>query len=142
MEHRQVFVKVNAPVDIGVSPVVQALSLIPRLWTIASCEGREYGFVDFRYGHRWCEAAEFLVCFSKLFVADEVDISASWGGGHELALKIRFPKRAMTEVADKIVKAAKGLRSIIPHSSPCFCGTAHREFRNSTAHRFHQRKSI
>lgn len=53
--HVQTFVKVNAPVDEGIASVVDALNQIPRLHTIASCEGNdEYheASVWLRFGDR------------------------------------------------------------------------------------------
>lgn len=54
-EHSHVWVKVNAPVDSGVSGIVSALSLFPQLETVESCEGdSERGsWVCFRYGSYW-----------------------------------------------------------------------------------------
>src|SRR5690242_9091203 len=37
--HVQTFVKVNAPVDEGIASVIEALALVPRLTTVASCQG-------------------------------------------------------------------------------------------------------
>jgi hypothetical protein len=41
--HRQVWVKVNAPVDEGVAELVDALSTFPGLSTVASCQGHSGG---------------------------------------------------------------------------------------------------
>ena len=37
--HKQVWVKVNAPVDEGIAELIQALSSFPKLQTIESCQG-------------------------------------------------------------------------------------------------------
>ncbi len=56
MSHKQVEVKVNAPVDEGIAPLVEALSSIDGLITIESCQGgKEEAFVDFLYGETWQE---------------------------------------------------------------------------------------
>lgn len=52
VQHTEIFVKVNAPVDSGVAPLVEALSFIPELETLESCEGEPDGkmaYVFFRY---------------------------------------------------------------------------------------------
>ena len=49
--HKQVLVKVNAPVDEGVSEVVAALSLLPVI-TLSSCEGnRETHKAEINFRH-------------------------------------------------------------------------------------------
>lgn len=49
--HEQVWVKVNAPVDKGISPLIAALSAFPKLQTIESCEDTAgYAWVCFIYG--------------------------------------------------------------------------------------------
>lgn len=66
-KHPQTWVKVNAPVDCGVSGIVETLSLFPSLETIESCEGNtERGpWVCFRYGryweHPWRDLADFVL---------------------------------------------------------------------------------
>ncbi len=62
--HREVFVKVNAPVDEGIAEVVRLLSRIPGLQTIESSQGdpqerRSPAFVLFRLGG-WAELSQFL----------------------------------------------------------------------------------
>lgn len=59
--HRQTYVKVNAPVDVGVASVVTALSSIPSLCTISSCEGR--ATVTFTFGSELVSAIRFYVWF-------------------------------------------------------------------------------
>ena len=71
-KHRQMFVKVNVPVDVGVSDLIVALSEFPRLQTIESCQGEgsrpgnrnSDPWVCFRYGnyweHPWKELANFI----------------------------------------------------------------------------------
>lgn len=67
--HPQTWVKVNAPVDNGVAQLVSALSAIPDLETLESCQGDADGgpaFVLFRYGD-WRTCAEFI--FERLLPA-------------------------------------------------------------------------
>ena len=75
-DHKQVWVKVNAPVDEGVVDLIHALSAFPKLETFASCQGGyprsdsdeegmpamvffHYGQDDFAHAHR--EIGEFVL---------------------------------------------------------------------------------
>ena len=50
-QHKQVWVKVNAKVDKGISNIVMLLNEIDGLTTLDSCEGKEtWPYVYFRYG--------------------------------------------------------------------------------------------
>jgi hypothetical protein len=66
-EHAQLFTKVNAPVDVGVSGIISALSEFSALSTFESCQGDEERgpWVCFRYGeywkHPWRELADFVL---------------------------------------------------------------------------------
>lgn len=58
--HKEIFVKVNAPVDEGIASLVLALSRIPDLITIESCQGGpQDAFVCFHLG-AWQECGDFL----------------------------------------------------------------------------------
>ena len=46
--HEQVFVKVNAELHEAIEPVVEALSLFPKLHTIDTCQG----FIDKKNPHQ------------------------------------------------------------------------------------------
>ena len=65
-EHEQVWVKVNAPVDRGISELIRALSGFSRLRTVESCEGNnEWAWVCFAYGEDrdeepWRELSDFV----------------------------------------------------------------------------------
>jgi hypothetical protein len=41
MSHQEVLVKVNAKVDRGIAPLVEAINSIPDAFTVSSCEGDE-----------------------------------------------------------------------------------------------------
>jgi hypothetical protein len=75
MSHREVMVKVNAPVDKGVAPLVVALSEDSCVQTIESCEGDEErpAFVIFRRGN-WQECGSFL--FDELLASMPDDLRA------------------------------------------------------------------
>ena len=65
--HTQTWAKVNAPVDVGVRGIVEALSGFEQLETIESCEATtDRGlWVCFRYGaywkHPWRDLADFVL---------------------------------------------------------------------------------
>ena len=66
--HKQVWAKVNAPVDEGVAALVEALSAFPQLRTRESCEsvdGKGTSWVCFTYGQDgtedWRALAEFVL---------------------------------------------------------------------------------
>jgi hypothetical protein len=76
--HRQVWTKVNAPVDAGVHQIVKLLSEIPWLRTIESCQGevgKTPGFVAFDCGD-WQKASRFL--FDELWPILEPHSDAVW----------------------------------------------------------------
>ncbi len=59
--HRRVWVRVNAPVDEGVAPLVSLLSSVPGLETVDSCEGIHHkteAYVYFYLGN-WQEICQF-----------------------------------------------------------------------------------
>lgn len=72
--HREVWVKVNAPVDEGIADLVSALNEIGGLETLASCQGHGPqcpAYVIFRLGE-WRDCGEFL--FEKLLAAMDTDL--------------------------------------------------------------------
>jgi hypothetical protein len=121
-EHKQVFVKVNAEVDAGISSVVSALSELEGLQTLESCEGepgRKSAYVYFRYGN-WDNVSRFTFrelapklarAASKCRVGLEV-----FGGSHPTA-KIEFSAEATDSIASALMKIVKSDRS-----SACYGG--------------------
>jgi hypothetical protein len=74
--HQGTFVKVNAPVDIGIAPLVAALSEIEGLETVESCQGDPGGkkaFVLFRFGD-WDACGRLL--FDHILPAMSDDLRA------------------------------------------------------------------
>lgn len=71
--HREVPVKVNAFVDEGVAELVEALSAIPRLVTLESCQGGDGrdAYIIFRLGD-WQEIGHFM--FERLLPAMSEDL--------------------------------------------------------------------
>lgn len=76
MRHKQVPVQVNAFVDEGVAELVEALSKVPGLVTLESCQGGDGrdAFVIFRLGS-WQEAGSFM--FEHLLPAMSPDLRAA-----------------------------------------------------------------
>lgn len=75
-EHREVPVKVNVSVDVGIAEMVQAMSdYSDRLETLESCQGDEDddAFVFFRFP-TWKETAHFL--FDELLPRMSSDLRA------------------------------------------------------------------
>lgn len=65
MNHRQVFVKVNAQCDEGVVPLVEALNQIDGVTTFDSCQDGAWGaYVFFTYGETWQDLAALLQAIS------------------------------------------------------------------------------
>lgn len=69
-KHKQIYTKVNAPVDEGVCGIISALSAFSGLETVESCQGNGKigAWVCFRYGEYWerpwQDLADFI--FEKL----------------------------------------------------------------------------
>lgn len=73
--HRQVFVKVNAPVDAGAATLVTALSLFDQVQTLESCEDiNGWAWVTFVYGSEqgWKDIAQFVFSFIGPRIAREL----------------------------------------------------------------------
>ena len=70
--HKQLWVKVNAPVDKGIAELITALSAFPKLQTIESCQGTKgRAWVWFAYGEDWKELADFVLGFLGPKLAEE-----------------------------------------------------------------------
>ncbi len=104
--HRQVFVKVNAPVDEGMAEVVRLLSRIPGLETVESCQGYsgEKAFVSFQLGG-WKELSRLLsLLTSELFDPKEaVIVSARTANGSIPIGRITF-RSAMTPRVERVLR--------------------------------------
>lgn len=75
--HKQVMVRVNAPVDEGIASLVSALSDVPGVVTPESCQGeagRNSAFVVF-YMDDWRMCGEFL--FDRLLPLMSADLRSS-----------------------------------------------------------------
>ncbi len=124
--HRQVCIKVNTRVDRGIAPVVAALTSIPGVCTLNSCEGP--AFVSFRFGRDLMESAAFQCWFSRqIVILEGVHVTSEWGGGASIVMTLNLPPHSISNVAITLRKI-----SMTFHSLLFPCGKAHRESRNST----------
>lgn len=126
--HRQIFAKVNAPVDKGIANLVSALSEFPTLCTLSSCEGG--AFVTFRFGRTLAESSAFLCWLSrKLVRVNGAKLSAEWGGRTSVVFTLRCSPSAVQSAADAVRQAAMildeqscGSRCKVSGSSPRLLG--------------------
>jgi len=110
--HASTIVRVSAPVDVGIAPVVEALSAFPRVCTTASCEGKRNagGFVWFRYGaeeDNAHEAVDFLCWLSLQLVGLPCELTAEGCGVASLRFCLALPKSAVPQVAKTLRGAAQ-----------------------------------
>lgn len=118
--HEQIWVKVNVPVDKGVSGIVSILSLFPSLETVESCEhALDRGpWVCFRYGayweHPWRDLAEFVFGYMAPHLlqsvgdAANVRVQATPGGQFFGELSVR--PEAVPEVETALRELASRLQ--------------------------------
>lgn len=107
--HEQQWVKVNAPVDVGVAKLVDVLNSVEGLETLQSCQGEpggRDGYVYFAYGD-WRKICDLV--FQKIGpklkkIADEdarLVVDATSGDAPMAKLSFR------AEAADRVVSALK-----------------------------------
>jgi hypothetical protein len=101
--HRQVWTKVNAPVDEGVAELVSVLNQVDRLFTLDSCQGHNgWGYIYFRYGN-WRELGHFV--FGKMAPGlrkiEEITLEVQSVNGNEPMARLGF----RTETISRIVSA-------------------------------------
>jgi hypothetical protein len=117
MEHQQATVKVNALVDQGVVPLVEALSGFPNILTTSSCEGGDDrpAFVAFTTCHSdWGQTGEFIASLSSKLrefpsLCDEAAFSLSlewYAGGDVPSGYLRVPHRSVGRLAAAIKELA------------------------------------
>lgn len=124
--HEQTCVTVHAYVDTGISKVIEALNLIPRVHTVASCQGDYHEatvwlrFGDYQEklpeGRRILyDQADFYVWFhGKLFSSNLLPenyklIVSGVIGTDEIEFTLKFDDRITDEMADAIRKIAQTL---------------------------------
>jgi hypothetical protein len=99
MAHQQTWTKVNAPVDQGVSALVEALSRFHELETVESCQGdqNEGSWVCFRYGRYWEEPWRDLTEFVFGFLAPR--LFEKVGDSAQLVLRPRAGGIALADLS-------------------------------------------
>lgn len=132
--HAQKWVKVNAPVDAGVSGIVSALAEFPSLETIESCEGDQdrAGWVCFRYGaywrNPWRELAEFVLDrFSPALidaVGDDASVRIQVTPSKQLFGELSVRPGAAPRVEAAIRRLARESSVFPRHNSECCDGTS------------------
>jgi hypothetical protein len=113
--HRQVFTRVNAPVDEGLAALVSALSEFPTLCTLSSCEGA--AFVTFRFGRALDDQAVFL-CWLSNQIVGVGNLSAEWGGRASLVFNLSCPPSSVTSLTSRISSILKSIQNDEPCDSP------------------------
>lgn len=132
MAHKQVWTKVNAHVDKGVAPLIDALSLFSELQTLSSCEGYQdrAASVSFRYGadsmQSWRELANFVFGFfgprlmAKIGDLAHVSVDVSTWGETSGTLTVR--PGSIEDVAKAIKEIATAMddhRTECAGDTPC-----------------------
>lgn len=105
--HKQVWVKVNTPVDEGLSELISLLNQIDRLYTLDSCQGYAgWGFIYFRYGN-WLKLGHFV--FGKLAPAlreiEEITLSLQTIDGDEPMAKLGIRKETIPQIVSVLKQA-------------------------------------
>jgi hypothetical protein len=103
--HHQVWAKVNAQVDKGIAPLIEALSAFPGVRTIESCEGKgDSAWVCFDCGEEegWKKVAEFV------FTVIGPPLTAEFGDRMDLSVRVTESGtyRAEMTLAKSIIAAA------------------------------------
>jgi hypothetical protein len=113
--HAQTLVKVNAQVDKGIAPLVEALNECPGVFTTGSCEGRERenAYVAFDVGGDKNKLISFVESLSSALGGDSrscdvsFTLSVEWyAGGKSPNGYLRLPRRHIHALAEAIHSAA------------------------------------
>ncbi len=106
--HRQLCVRVNAPVDQGIASLVEALANFPCLCTLSSCEGG--AFVTFRFERSLQEQA-LLLCWLSRQIVGLGNLTAEWGGKSSLIFTLRCQPASIISLASKVDRLSTDFRS-------------------------------
>jgi len=127
--HEQTWVKVNAPVDAGVSGIVSALSGFPSLETIESCEGKngEASWVSFRYGpyweDPWHKLADFVLGYLvpklAVLVGDDATVRIQGTPSGQIFGELSVRPGAALRVEAALRQLARDSSVLQRHSSGC-----------------------
>lgn len=112
--HAQTLVKVNAQVDKGIAPLVEALNACPGVFTTSSCEGRKSqdAYVAFDVAGGRCELLAFVNALSSALGRNDKArdcpfvLSVEWyAGGTTPNGYVRVPRQHIHALADAIHSA-------------------------------------
>lgn len=123
--HPEGLVKVNAWVDQGVAPLVEALSLLDGLVTLDSCQGSEVdapdAYVRFRVGTSAAELAPFLSDLSARLGAIRPQpgyytLSLEWhNGGVEAFARLSVAPPVVRALSEALLSVAQTIASEADH---------------------------
>lgn len=129
--HEQVIVKVNAPVDRVVAPLVEALNASSGVFTLNSCEADGIGraYVDFTYGNSSADLVGFVENLAHHLAALKLccgySVGLEWFGDNPQPRgRLAVGKDHITDVAavvreaiscDRTSPSAGDTRHIEPH---------------------------
>ena len=113
MEHKQVYIKVNAACDEGVAALVAALSEFAGVVTVDSCENGAWGaYVFFTYGDTWQDLAALLqgisTGLSTLGLPVGFSLVMEWLGSN------KKPRALMSLAPEHVAQLVEPLRGLIP----------------------------
>lgn len=126
--HRQMWTKVNAPVDEGVKCIVNTLSRFSQLETVESCEGEgEAAWVCFRYGsyweHPWRDLADFVLGFLApglaASVGDDVNVRIQVTPSTQIFGEVSIRPGAERRVAAALADLSDGFTAYPLHTTEC-----------------------
>jgi hypothetical protein len=113
--HVQTRVKVNAYVDRGIAPLVEALNELPEVMTCSSCEGRngEDAWVAFMVGESTQQLANYVEKLSANLGKDDslsgvsFRLAVEWyAGGHTPSAYLRVPRQHIECLAKSVRQAS------------------------------------
>jgi len=119
--HKQVWVKVNSPVDEGIAGLVERLNRIDELYTLDSCQGYDgWGWVYFRYGD-WRKLSKFVFCTlaSALRGIGEIVYRIESADGDEPMGKILFRAETIPQIVSALNQPVNLHRSACSHGREC-----------------------
>ncbi|MGA9452942.1 MAG: hypothetical protein WBW41_16550 [Verrucomicrobiia bacterium] len=141
-KHSEIRVKVNAWVDRGVAPLVDALNLFDGLWTTSSGEGHgQFAHVHFGYARPSNNFADFMERLSselgeRVPADNEYRLALEWVGGGKRPLGAIVARR---EVVQLLSKAIRQIAVSFDHTSPYRRGIRGTRLRSLRDRRFRQR---
>ena len=118
--HKQVWAKVNVPVDSKIVELVEALSAFPMLETLESCQGQEDepARVCFLYGDYWSHPSRDIAEFGLEFLAP--GLAAEIGDDAHLYLELNgsgITQGNLVVRAGAIQQVTKALRQLLQRFS-------------------------